>query len=326
MLAVGALMPVGAFMKGVIAVTDHEWFDFLSRQHDLDEVNFWRPRDTQTPHIEPGTPFLFKLKRRYGDRIVGFGIFARHSVLPVWVAWDAFGKANGAESLVAMRRRIERLRRERVNAKGAGDYAIGCVMLSGPMFFDRADWIGPPSDWSPNIVQGKMYDLMDGEGARIWSRCLTIAAGHGRLDSAGAAQEPRLPRYGEPTLIRPRLGQGTFRIAVMDAYGRSCAVTTEHSLPVLEAAHIQPYAEDGPHEVANGLLLRTDIHRLFDAGYVTVSPEDLRFQVSRRLKDDYENGRTYYALHGTEIHMPHDQADKPGRSFLEWHASQRFRG
>jgi putative restriction endonuclease len=112
----------------------------------------------------------------------------------------------------------------------------------------------------------------------------------------------------------------------MDAYGRSCAVTTEHSLPVLEAAHIQPYADGGPHEVANGLLLRTDIHRLFDAGYVTVSPEDLRFNVSRRLKDDYENGRTYYALHGAQIHSPRDLADSPGRAFLDWHARERFRG
>jgi len=61
-------------MKGLIAVTDHEWFEFLSRQADLDEVNFWRPRDTQTPRIQPGTPFLFKLRKPHGDRIVGFGV------------------------------------------------------------------------------------------------------------------------------------------------------------------------------------------------------------------------------------------------------------
>jgi hypothetical protein len=52
-------------------------------------------------------------------------------------------------------------------------------------------------------------------------------------------------RYGAPVLVPPRLGQGAFRVAVTDAYGRSCAVTREHSLPVLEAAHIQPYALGG---------------------------------------------------------------------------------
>jgi len=47
------------------------------------------------------------------------------------------------------------------------------------------------------------------------------------------------------------------------------------------------------HEVSNGLLLRSDIHRLFDAGYVTVTP-DYEFKVSGRLREDFNNGETYY--------------------------------
>ena len=78
-------------MKGLIAVTDHEGFEFLGRQPDLDEVNFWRPRDTETPRIPPGTPFLFKVKKKHGDCIIGFGFFARHSVLPMWMAWGSSG-------------------------------------------------------------------------------------------------------------------------------------------------------------------------------------------------------------------------------------------
>jgi putative restriction endonuclease len=65
----------------------------------------------------------------------------------------------------------------------------------------------------------------------------------------------------------------------MDAYGRACAVTQEHSLPALEASHIQPYAKDGPHDVRNGVLLRADLHRPFDQGYVTITPE-YRLEVS----------------------------------------------
>ncbi len=86
-------------------------------------------------------------------------------------------------------------------------------------------------------------------------------------------------RYGEPVLMRPRLGQAAFRVAITYAYERACAVTHEHSLPVLEAAHIVPYAQGGVHEVSNGLLLRSDLHRLFDLGYVTVTPE-LHLEVS----------------------------------------------
>ncbi len=77
-------------------------------------------------------------------------------------------------------------------------------------------------------------------------------------------------RYGSPTVVYPRLGQGSFRVVVTDIYSRWCAVTRERTLPVLDAAHIRPYGQDGPHDPRNGLLLRSDIHTLFDQGYVTV--------------------------------------------------------
>jgi putative restriction endonuclease len=67
--------------------------------------------------------------------------------------------------------------------------------------------------------------------------------------------------------------------------------------PWPDAAHVYPYAEGGTHDVTNGLLLRRDIHSLFDRGYVTVTPK-MRFEVSRRIKEEFENGHDYYALHG----------------------------
>ncbi|MGX9053785.1 HNH endonuclease [Mesorhizobium sp. 14Argb] len=80
-------------------------------------------------------------------------------------------------------------------------------------------------------------------------------------------------------------------------------VGLNHSLPILDAAHIRSYADGGEHEGPNGLLLRTDIHKLFDLGYVTVD-KDLRFVVSGRLKADFDNGRHYYDLHGTTLLLP----------------------
>jgi putative restriction endonuclease len=64
-------------------------------------------------------------------------------------------------------------------------------------------------------------------------------------------------RYGKPILVQPRLGQGAFRLLVTDAYQRGCAVTGERTLPVLDAAHIRPYAELGPHRLENGILRLT---------------------------------------------------------------------
>jgi putative restriction endonuclease len=132
------------------------------------------------------------------------------------------------------------------------------------------------------------------------------------------------PRYGTPQLVAPRLGQGIFRVAVMDAYGRACAVTQEHSLPALEASHIQPYAKDGPHDVRNGILLRADLHRLFDQGYLTITPE-YRLEVSPRLKEDYQNGRSYYPLHGSSVVVPATAADAPNVDFLRWHNDRVYR-
>jgi putative restriction endonuclease len=88
-------------------------------------------------------------------------------------------------------------------------------------------------------------------------------------------------------------------LAVRDAYHGACAVTREHSLPALEAAHIQPYVKGGEHRVDNGLLLRSDLQRLYDRGYVTVTP-DFVFRVGDSLRDDFKNGRSYYGLAGEQ--------------------------
>jgi putative restriction endonuclease len=110
----------------------------------------------------------------------------------------------------------------------------------------------------------------------------------------------------------------------MDAYSRACAVTQEHSLPALEASHIQPYAKAGPHDVRNGVLLRADLHRLFDQGYVTITPE-FRLEVSPRLKQDYRNGRSYYPLHGQHVALPASVNDAPSAEFLRWHNERVYR-
>ena len=126
-------------------------------------------------------------------------------------------------------------------------------------------------------------------------------------------------------LVRPRLGQGAFRLAVTDNYERRCAVTGEKTLPILDAAHIRAFNDGGAHDPANGLLLRTDVHRLFDLGYVTVSP-DHRFEVSSRLKADYDNGRHYYDLHGRPVRPPRGGMPAPSPEALLWHRERRYLG
>ena len=299
----------------VVAITDLDWFNHLRVIPELDEVNFWAPSAVSFRALAPGELFLFKLHAPL-NFIVGGGIFAYANTVPVSLAWEAFGRKNGADSLEEMRTRIAKYRRAQRDDRS--DFQIGCRILTDPFFLPRDQWIEVPSSWSPNIVTFKTYSTDDEEGRLLWHAVQAPLAPRG-LSPLG---EDRA-RFGEPYQVRPRLGQGAFRVLVTDSYDRRCAVTRERTLPVLDAAHIIPYGEGGTHEASNGILFRRDIHCLFDRGYVTVTPE-LRFEVSSRIKEEFENGREYYALHGKRIEIPTSPSLQPSRTALEWH-NERFR-
>lgn len=310
-------------MDGFVAVTDPRWFERLAREANRKDANFWRP-SIRAFRLAVGTPFFFKLKAP-DHAIAGFGFFAGFSILPDWLAWDTFGEANGVDGLDSLRKRLRSVQEgARIEADAGG--RIGCCLIAEAHFFPRDAWLRPPADWSPRTQTGAKYDLLQGEGQRLWMQCMERATGPADASSGEMATlNGPVVRYGTPALHAPRLGQAIFRVQVLDAYGRACAITGEHSLPVLEAAHIRPYAKGGEHTVANGLSLRSDIHRLFDKGYVTVD-EDARFAVSRRLKADFENGKAYYALQGKSINLPVEVARQPSREALGWHREQVFLG
>ena len=309
--------------RGYVGLTDPDWYAFLSSQSDLDEVNFWQPHGGRTfGAIARGEPFFFKL-RAPSKMVAGFGFFERFESLPAWLAWECFGPRNGAATFEEMVDRIARLRGGEVPPNG--DFLIGCVMLTAPVFFGPRELVPPPADWArTGIQQGKTYDLTAGEGESLWRECVGRATTSARYWNVDSVPEDH-SRYGEPALFRPRLGQGTFSLAVRDAYRGACAVTGEHSSPVLEAAHIIPFANGGTHSVDNGLLLRSDLHRLYDRGYVTVTPE-LNFLVGDRLREEFRNGRSYYALSGSHIALPADSQLHPCRASLDWHAHEVFKG
>jgi len=305
-------------MKAWVAVTDNDWYRFLRQRPHLEEVNFWQPGGSRLfKTIGVGHPFLFKLHAPE-NFIAGGGFFTHASLLPSSLAWETFGEKNGATSLEEMRRRVERYRPKRRDPRE--DYTIGCILLQDPFFFEEGDWIPAPKDYHPNIVQGKSYDLGSPAGKGLWEavrlRLRREVVERGRRVLEG-------PMFGKPIPVRQRLGQGTFRVWVTDIYQRQCAVTREKALPVLEAAHIKPVAQGGLHRIDNGLLLRTDVHALFDRGYVTVTP-DYKFLVSRRLKDDFDNGEYYRQFQGGKLWLPRSAEDKPQKEFLEWHGDTVF--
>lgn len=298
-------------MKYWAGTTDNRWFTFLSALRP-DEVNFWQP--SQRPpfrNLQPGTPFLFKLKAPF-NHIGGGGSFLRFEVLPLSVAWDAFGEKNGA----ATKAGFERLIRPLMKDRGARDPVIGCTMLGNVCFFPRSEWIPAPKSWARNIVVGKTFNTEDADGKALWEyfaeRC-----SRGAVSEAAPIDGP--PRYGEPVLVAPRWGQSAFRAIVTAAYGMQCAITGETTLPTLEAAHIRPYRLNGPHSLRNALLLRADFHKLFDCGLVTVTPE-YKVVVSSSIKEQWFNGKAYNRLNGELLkRIPERESDRPDPELLRWH-------
>lgn len=311
-------------MGAYVAPTDFQWFEYLSSRVALDEVNFWWPRPWggQFGVLRVGEPLLFKLKTPY-NMIVGGGFFELYRDLPISLAWDVFGEKNGARSLTEVYDRISSLRRD--SSGPQNDPVIGCTVLTEPFFWPREFWFSEPDDWHRNIVRGKRYEFSTGSGRRLWeqvSERLRI-----RSSPAGVAEQPRFVvpgGYGDPLMQPRRIGQGAFRVLVMESYERQCAVTRIRAHITLDAVHIQPYADHATHDVRNALLLRSDIHRLFDAGYITITP-DYRVVISARLSDDLNERESYMHLHGTRIHLPADVRLRPDPEVLRWHNERCFK-
>lgn len=139
------------------------------------------------------------------------------------------------------------------------------------------------------------------------------------LDAVGAD----LPTVFDPALIEDgrervareiaiRRGQAVFRRQMLEAYG--CCVMTGCTVEAaLEAAHIVPYLGPSTNHTANGLILRADLHTLFDLGLIAVEPETLTILVSPKL-----DGTEYEVLRGQLLRLT-DSGTSPSREALQVH-------
>lgn len=119
--------------------------------------------------------------------------------------------------------------------------------------------------------------------------------------------------YAAAQVMRRR-HQGVFRAALLEAYGGSCAATGTETPSVLQAAHIDPFASSRSHAVSNGLLLRADIHLLYDTHLLTVMPNTGTLVVSDFVRDE-----EYRSLSGRRIHLPSATSCRPDDDLLGIH-------
>ncbi|WP_341717533.1 HNH endonuclease [Micromonospora sp. FIMYZ51] len=308
-------------MKAFVGVTDETWFRFLADRPHLGEVNFWRPGGGSFRALTPGEPFLFKSHYPL-NRIVGGGFFSGFEKLRISEAWELFGEANGTAGPDELRRRVGRYRRQPIEP--GEDPFIGCIFVRDTVFFPDGSMAGPPPGFAANLVQGKTYDLAAPETGGYFNPLIARLLGATfEVDLTEPWHRPG-PVYGDPRLVPQRLGQQSFKAVVLGAYGRRCAITGNKVQPVLQAAHIRPLPLGGEHRVDNGLLLKSDVHILFDRGYLGVDPK-YRLMVSPRLRSEFGNGDQFYAKAGTQIALPEQRRDRPKAEFLEWHLDTVFK-
>lgn len=155
-----------------VGITHFNWYTFHAAQKLVEEVNFWSPSGRTFKAISWGYPFLFKLKSK--PYIAGGGFFTKS--LPLNVAWETFGKANGAGTYLEFQQLIEATRAD----KNLSDDEIGCTVLVEPFFFEESDWI--PFRLASGNQRGKRFDTSDLEGKALWDKVqVRLAKSHRKI-------------------------------------------------------------------------------------------------------------------------------------------------
>ncbi|MBL8693767.1 MAG: HNH endonuclease [Planctomycetes bacterium] len=314
-------------MEPYIANTDHRWFNYLtsiSAAGRLDEVNFWSPQ-AQRPMkaMSPGAPVFFRLKSPISS-IAGYGFFAHFAMMPMEEAWTCFGNKNGESERDLFFQQIGGYQEETMPLHQLAARSLACTILRPACFWPRDRWIrwAEGEGWSSNTVQGKT-ERDPVRASRILSEITydhDVASEYSEEFSLIACDE----RKRAAAVAAMREGQGTFRARLLGAYRGACAITGEHTEPVLDAAHIQPYLGPRSNHVQNGIVLTKEFHTLFDMGLVAIT-SDYRVRVSSRIRERWHNGHRYYAFDNQPLKsLPANRAQRPSREALQWHTEKIF--
>lgn len=161
---------------------------------------------------------------------------------------------------------------------------------------------------------------IDTEDAQLHQHIVGVEA-----DLAQCSRELETQGYFDPkneidarkrieTSIVQRAGQTRFRQQLLEAYSNQCAITGYDVALALEAAHILPYKGEHTNDVRNGLLLRADVHTLFDLGKISINPENYCVILADDIRET-----SYSQLHGKPIALPKDDRQKPDKEALDIH-------
>lgn len=143
-----------------------------------------------------------------------------------------------------------------------------------PWDADRYSSTQAPAGGGGNVRKEAFEDLLRAIALDPRSPSLAAVAAGTPFDADETARESEDARILRA--IRTRRGQPRFRQLLLDAYDGRCALTGTDAPAALEAAHIRQHSDGGSYETSNGILLRADLHTLFDLGLLGVDPSSGR--------------------------------------------------
>lgn len=230
--------------------------------------------------------------------ICGYGIYQGIEKMTIKEAWKKFGPNNGCDSYASFKDKLGVY-----NKSIEDDKTIGAICLSDVVFFDDNNFIDLDLinvEWHNCIVKFKRYYNED-----------PIISCHQINNTENFRLIPKAPKKKKHSETTQREGQSEFRQKVASAYCHKCCITGESCADLLEAAHIQGYISKESNHIQNGLLLRVDLHKMFDSGLLAIE-ENYRVIVSKIVTSEY-----YQSFNGKPISLPCDKYNHPSTDALK---------
>lgn len=289
-----------------LAPANITWFQNLRDAGYSGLVNFWTSMDWKVSGIAKDTWWYFVIN----GKLAGGGRFEDYAVMRVSEAWARFGFGNGAGSVPEMVGEVISQRQRNVQDKSFNpDPIVGCIALRDCVFLPDEQHALPEAHGLSLPGQLLKYKLLSVPPLRL----VQIAGSAAQPDAHGPVNKEDV-RLRIQTGIANRRGPELFRRALLAAYDSKCPITGCNTVEVLEAAHIVPYLGDRTDAVANGLLLRADIHTLFDLHLLALTPKTCIVV----LHPDLRLGH-YAELHGRQLRLPQRPEDWPDSTALAEH-------
>lgn len=277
-----------------ISLTDNNWFVYLKKNELNSYVNFWTPTPTNTKDLKEGDRFYFMLQAPI-DKIAGFGEFVRYENVTPELAWNKFGNRNGnalkPDFIKNIQMHIDK-NSEKYGKRNLDSYSykIGGIVLRNCEFWDEENYKDPEDHDISFLSQPGTIKFFDQPDPFF----------KGDLDPSGFGLVNE-PLGDKVYVVKFKNAKGGFKVKILEAYNATCCITGETMPELLEAMHIHKYV----NYTHNGVLLRIDIHRLFESNLIYID-KDYTVRVSSLVTDEY-----YKNFDGKKINLPVSEQDWP---------------